>query len=241
MLQTRYLRTLEATTVLLFIVQSVRVLFSVLFGLIYDVIFAETVAFTTLGLIMACVFAAFLTPLVAPRRRSRTLMFGTAVVAALARVVVTINLAEVRLWSSIVLIAAGGVYAAVSAPVLTRMLFRSAHKQGDLPRQRPQYGLKSGDLRDPVILPLSFIPGFFPPIAGWLTDGPQRERFKFMTADELDCVTGTILLGAGVDERNSDVVAERAVVSPIQRPSHRPLGARGESRRSSSVRSPSVE
>ena len=112
MLQTRYLRTLEATAVLLFIVQSVRVLFSVLFGLIYDVIFAETVAFTTLGMIMACVIGAFLTPLAAPRRRSRTLMFGTAVVAALARVAVTINLPAVRLWSSIVLIAAGGVYAA---------------------------------------------------------------------------------------------------------------------------------
>jgi len=111
MLQTRYLRTLEATAVLLFIVQSVRVLFSVLFGVIYDVIFAETVAFTTLGMIMVCVIAAFLTPLVMPRSRSRMLLFGTAVVAALARVPMTINQPTVRLWSGIVLAAAGATYA----------------------------------------------------------------------------------------------------------------------------------
>ena len=42
-------RALEAVAVLLFFVQSVRVLFSVLFGLIYDTIFEETLAFSTLG------------------------------------------------------------------------------------------------------------------------------------------------------------------------------------------------
>ncbi len=108
----RFLRTLEATAVLLFLVQSVRVLFSVLFGLIYDTIFSETVPFSTLAVIMLCVILSFLTPLVAPRRSRRTLLFTTALVAALARVLLTINQPAIRLWSSILVIAAAGMYAA---------------------------------------------------------------------------------------------------------------------------------
>jgi endonuclease/exonuclease/phosphatase family metal-dependent hydrolase len=104
-------RTLEATVVLLFLVQSVRVLFSVLFGLIYDAIFAETLAFSTLGVIMLFVIVAFLTPLVVPRRNRRALLFATAIVAALARVPLTINLPMVRLGSSILIVGAAGVYA----------------------------------------------------------------------------------------------------------------------------------
>ncbi len=114
----RLLRTLEATAVLLFFVQAVRVLFSVLFGLIYDFIFAETLPFTTLAVIMLFVIAAFMTPLVPPRPRyrqpkqRRALLCVMVLVAALARVPLTINLPAVRLWSSILIIGAVGVYAA---------------------------------------------------------------------------------------------------------------------------------
>ena len=107
----RVLRTLEATAVLLFFLQAVRVLFSVLFGIIYDVVFGGTVAFYNLLFVMFCVVAALLTPLAAPRRRLRTPLLAAAVVAALARVPLTINQPTVRLWSGIVLIAATGVYA----------------------------------------------------------------------------------------------------------------------------------
>ncbi len=107
----RSLRTLEATAVLLFLVQSMRVLFSVLFGLIYDTIFSETMAFSTLGTIMLFVIVAFLTPLFTPRRNRRTLLFATALVTALARVPLTINLPAVRLWSSILIVGAAGMYA----------------------------------------------------------------------------------------------------------------------------------
>ncbi len=103
--------TIEATTVLLFFVQSVRVLFSVLFGLIYDTIFEETVAFSTLGVVMLFVVAAFLTPLFAPRRNDRTLLLAMALIAALARIPLTINLPAVRLWSSILVVGAAGTYA----------------------------------------------------------------------------------------------------------------------------------
>ena len=104
-------RTLEASAALLFLVQSLRVLFSVLFGLIYDFIFAETLAFSTMSIIMLCVIVAFLAPLAAPRRNRRALLFAMALVTALARVPVTINVPAIRLWSSILVVAASGMYA----------------------------------------------------------------------------------------------------------------------------------
>jgi len=108
----RSLRTLEATVILLFLVQSVRVLFSVLFGLIYDTIFTETIPLATMGIILLVVILALLTPLVAPRRNRRALLLATALIVALARVPLTINLPTVRLWSSVVVIGAAGMYAA---------------------------------------------------------------------------------------------------------------------------------
>jgi endonuclease/exonuclease/phosphatase family metal-dependent hydrolase len=108
----RFFHTLEATAVLLFLTQAVRVLFSVLFGLIYDVIFAETLAFSTLGVIMLFIIVAFLAPLATPRRNRRELLFATALVAALARVPLTLNLPTVRLWSSILIVGAAGMYTA---------------------------------------------------------------------------------------------------------------------------------
>jgi endonuclease/exonuclease/phosphatase family metal-dependent hydrolase len=106
----RSARLVETTAVLLFFVQAVRVLFSVLFGLIYDAIFSETVALTTMGLIMLCVIVAFLTPLVTPRHGRRWLLLATAAVAALARIPLTINAPTVRLWSSVLIIGASGLY-----------------------------------------------------------------------------------------------------------------------------------
>jgi len=108
----RFLRTVEAAAVLLFLLQSVRVLFSVLFGLIYDTIFEETVPLAAAGGILLAVIAAFLAPLAAPRRREEAVLSAAALVAALARVPVTINLPPVRLWGSILTIAAAGLYAA---------------------------------------------------------------------------------------------------------------------------------
>lgn len=106
----RVLRTLEATAVLLFLIQAVRVLFSVLVGLVYDTIFAETMAFTTLGAIILCAIAALLTPLVTPRRSRRTMLFVTVPVVALARIPLTINQPTARLWSAILIIAAAGIH-----------------------------------------------------------------------------------------------------------------------------------
>jgi endonuclease/exonuclease/phosphatase family metal-dependent hydrolase len=107
----KLVRTLEATAVLLFLLQAVRVLFSVLFGQIYDVFFGGTAAFLSLIPIMICILAAFLAPLAVPRRGPRTSLLAAATLTALARIPLTLNLPAVRLWSGIVLIAAAGVYA----------------------------------------------------------------------------------------------------------------------------------
>jgi endonuclease/exonuclease/phosphatase family metal-dependent hydrolase len=112
MRHSRLLRTLEAAAVLLFLVQSIRVLFSVLFGLIYDAIFDETLAFTTLGGVMLLAIAALLAPLGARRTGGERILLAASLVAALARIAVTINLPWVRLWSSIAVVAAAGLYAA---------------------------------------------------------------------------------------------------------------------------------
>lgn len=104
-------RTLEAAAVLLFLLQAVRVLFSVLFGIIYDVVFGGTAAFYNLILILFCVVAALLAPLAAPRRGLRTTLLVAVALAALARIPLTINHPTVRLWSGIVLVTAAGVYA----------------------------------------------------------------------------------------------------------------------------------
>ena len=65
------LRTLEASACLLFLVVSLRALFSVLFGLFYDAVFAGTLPLGELVVILLLVLATFLAPLAAPRRGGR--------------------------------------------------------------------------------------------------------------------------------------------------------------------------
>lgn len=105
-------RVAEATTVLLFLLQAVRVLFSVVFGLTYEAVFAETLPLGTLGIIMLCVVASLLAPLLTPHGNRRALLFAASLTTALARIPMTINSPAARLWSSVVLIATAGVYTA---------------------------------------------------------------------------------------------------------------------------------
>ncbi len=108
-----WLRLIEATTALLFTLQAVRTLFSTLFGVIYDAVFAGpfTPVAALVGLLL---LLAFLTPLAAPRNTDRVrLALPVAVaVAAVARAPMTVDNHAVRLYSSIVVVAAGGVYLA---------------------------------------------------------------------------------------------------------------------------------
>jgi endonuclease/exonuclease/phosphatase family metal-dependent hydrolase len=111
---TRLAGIIETTAVLVIFYQALRVLFSALFGAIYDALFAETVPMTQVGLILLAVILALLTPLIAPRqpgaRRPAALACG--VLVFLARIPLTLNMPQARLVASIVILAAVGVYLA---------------------------------------------------------------------------------------------------------------------------------
>ncbi len=106
------LRLVEATAVFLFTLQAIRVLFSVLFGVIYDVVVTGPM---TPGVIVIhlLLLLAFLSPLFAPRRTSRLrwTLFIPSLLASLSRVPLTLNDPQARLYSSLLIVAAFGLYA----------------------------------------------------------------------------------------------------------------------------------
>jgi hypothetical protein len=108
------LRFFEAFSVILFFTQALRVIFSVLFGIIYDQVFAGTPGIW-LAVSNLLVLAAFLSPLVLPRRAGRRWLTGCAMIAGAARIGLTVNNSSVRFWSSLVVLAAGGLYLALLA------------------------------------------------------------------------------------------------------------------------------
>lgn len=109
MYSTRLLRLVEATTVLLFFLQALRVVLSVLFGIIYDQVFAGTPnAWLIVSVLL--VLLALIAPASAPTTWSRRWLAGMAMLAALGRVALSVNDATVRFWGSLVVLAAGGLY-----------------------------------------------------------------------------------------------------------------------------------
>ena len=107
------LRFVEATAVFLFTFQAIRVLFSVLFGIIYDVVVTGPMTPVVI-VIHLLLLLAFLSPLFAPRRtaRLRWTLFIPSLLASLSRVPLTLNDPQARLYSSLLIVAAFGFYAA---------------------------------------------------------------------------------------------------------------------------------
>jgi len=107
----RFLRSIEATAVVLFFLQAIRVLFSVLFGIIYDAVFEGPFTLDVV-VIHGLVLLALLTPLAAPRnqRMRWTALLVAAVLVFLARIPVTLNDPTRRLYGALLIIAASGVY-----------------------------------------------------------------------------------------------------------------------------------
>lgn len=105
----KVIRMVEATAVSLFFVQAVRVLFSVLFGVIYDAIFTGPM---TLGAVVVnlLVVVAFLAPLFAPRRPLRWVLLASSSLVFLARIPLPLNDPQLRLYSSLLIVAGGGLY-----------------------------------------------------------------------------------------------------------------------------------
>ncbi|MDD5468367.1 MAG: endonuclease/exonuclease/phosphatase family protein [Anaerolineales bacterium] len=98
-----------SASVLLFFWQAIRVIFSILFGIIYDQVFAGSPG---MWLVVSnlLVILAFLAPLAAPRRASPGWLAGAALLAAVARPMLSVNVADVRLWGALVILASAGVY-----------------------------------------------------------------------------------------------------------------------------------
>jgi endonuclease/exonuclease/phosphatase family metal-dependent hydrolase len=113
-------RTVEAVAVLVFWLEAARTLFSMLFGVIYDALFDTETAFSLVIVIVVAVIAALGSPVVLAllgRRSSgpeagRRGWFISAMVAAAARIPLTLEDPQIRLVASIVLIAAAGAYLA---------------------------------------------------------------------------------------------------------------------------------
>jgi membrane protein CcdC involved in cytochrome C biogenesis len=105
---------LEATAVFLFLYQALRVLFSVLFGVVYDAIYAGRVPMSTAGLLFGAVVLALLAPTIAPRQPSarRIGRFAAALLVFLARIPMTANDPQQRLAAAVFIIAGAGVYLA---------------------------------------------------------------------------------------------------------------------------------
>ncbi|MGD8626914.1 MAG: hypothetical protein PVJ34_20425, partial [Anaerolineae bacterium] len=118
--------TIEATAVFWFFYQALRILFSMLFGLLYDALFAGRASMAIVGIFFAGLLLAALAPLAVPRRRQAlgpALLVG-AVLVFLGRMSLSLDHPQGRLVASLVVLAAGGLY--LSAKLRTA--------PGDVPR-----------------------------------------------------------------------------------------------------------
>ena len=108
-------RMVETVAALLLWLQATRVLFSVLFGLVYDALFDAESSFSVIGLVFAFVLAALLAPplITFDPRRVRAALLASIVVAAAARGPLAINHPTIRLVCAIVIIGSTGLYMAL--------------------------------------------------------------------------------------------------------------------------------
>lgn len=111
MTQPRYLRIIEAISVMLFFFQGLTVAISVLFGIIYDQVFAGSPG-PWLVISVLLVAAALLAAAASPSGPTRSWLAVLASTTGIARVALSINIAEVRFWGGLVVLAAGGLYLA---------------------------------------------------------------------------------------------------------------------------------
>ena len=100
---------LAALSVMLFFVHGLRVVFSVMFGIIYDQVFAGSPG-AWLVVSNGLVVLAFLAPALSPRRSGARWLATWVAFVALARILLSVNEAAVRFWGSVAVVAAGGLY-----------------------------------------------------------------------------------------------------------------------------------
>jgi endonuclease/exonuclease/phosphatase family metal-dependent hydrolase len=109
MMKARGIGTIVSVSVFLFLLQGVRVIFSVLFGIIYDQIFEGPID-SWLVISNLFVVLAFAAPLWTPGKNRNRWAWVFASITALARVSLSVNLADVRFWGSLFTVAFGSLY-----------------------------------------------------------------------------------------------------------------------------------
>jgi endonuclease/exonuclease/phosphatase family metal-dependent hydrolase len=110
----RLVGILEASAVALFFYQALRVIFSVLFGVMYDAVYAERVPMSSAGLLLGAVLLALLAPAIAPRQPGprRVGRLVAALVVFLARIPLTLSDPQQRMAAALVIVAGAGIYVA---------------------------------------------------------------------------------------------------------------------------------
>ncbi len=107
------LQTVETTALWLFLLQALRVLFSSLFGVIYDAVMDQTVTLTVVGLDLMLVILAMLTPLLLRRMENQAkLQTGAVILVFAARVVLLVENPTLCLYASILLLGGAAFYVA---------------------------------------------------------------------------------------------------------------------------------
>jgi len=103
------LRVIEAACIWLFFLEALRVIFSVLFGIIYDQVFAGPLD-VWLIISVLLVVAAFLLPAFGTRHPKPKRLALFAAIAVISRVGLCINDPQVRYWCALLVLASGGLY-----------------------------------------------------------------------------------------------------------------------------------
>ena len=120
----RGIESIVSVSIFLFFLQALRVIFSVLFGIIYDQIFEGPVdAWLVLSNLL--VLLAFAAPIWSPKSNHNRWALVFATIASLARVSLSINLAEVRFWGSLFSVAFGGLYITTRLQLGRRLFVQS--------------------------------------------------------------------------------------------------------------------
>jgi endonuclease/exonuclease/phosphatase family metal-dependent hydrolase len=106
------LQVMIASWIVVFFFQALRVIFSTMFGFIYDQVF-EGPMDAWLVVSNLLVIGALLTPGILARKPSARRMATLASITALARIALSVNDQWVRYWGALIVIAAGGSYLAL--------------------------------------------------------------------------------------------------------------------------------
>ena len=109
--KTYILRLLETASVTLFFLQALKVIFSILFGIIYDQVFEGPID-TWLFISVLLVVVTFVAPAAIFRQPKSGFLAFLAAVAVVSRVVLTVNDPTISYWGSLGVLLAGGLYMA---------------------------------------------------------------------------------------------------------------------------------